>query len=255
MDDLGNRMKEYESVETSRIFSPDLPIYARIDGACFSSFTKVFVKPFDIDLFNCLKESAKHVMEETHASIAFIQSDEMSFGWNNQIYGGKVFKYTSKLSSMFTSSFWANALESNNKILENRVKTQLPSFDCRAFQVPNNIELMNEFYWRFLDAKKNAVSMAAHCLYSHKSLQHKNTQEKIALINEKKAWNSYPSEFRYGCFLKRETIERALTDLELSKIPEEHRPIGMIKRSQITEHSVNLQDMTFEEKMTFINAL
>ena len=31
-DDLGDRMKAYEAVETARTLDPALPIYARIDG-------------------------------------------------------------------------------------------------------------------------------------------------------------------------------------------------------------------------------
>jgi len=46
-DDFGNRMKDYETVETSRRFMPLLPIYARIDGRCFSDFTRGMERPFD----------------------------------------------------------------------------------------------------------------------------------------------------------------------------------------------------------------
>ena len=33
-------MKQYEMIETARLFIPMLPVYARIDGRSFSRFTK-----------------------------------------------------------------------------------------------------------------------------------------------------------------------------------------------------------------------
>ncbi len=46
-DDFGDRMKRYEAAETARCFMPLLPIYARIDGRCFSSFTQSMKRPYD----------------------------------------------------------------------------------------------------------------------------------------------------------------------------------------------------------------
>jgi tRNA(His) 5'-end guanylyltransferase len=46
-DDLGDCMKAYEAVETARTLDPALPIYARIDGRSFSTFTPSMRRPFD----------------------------------------------------------------------------------------------------------------------------------------------------------------------------------------------------------------
>jgi len=35
-DNLGDRMKMYEGIEHGHILMPHLPIYARLDGKCFS---------------------------------------------------------------------------------------------------------------------------------------------------------------------------------------------------------------------------
>src|SRR5262245_17342108 len=46
-DDLGDRLKAYELAETGRVLDPQLPIYARIDGRSFSTFTRSMRRPFD----------------------------------------------------------------------------------------------------------------------------------------------------------------------------------------------------------------
>ena len=50
LDDMGDRLKEYERAETGRKFIPMIPIYARIDGRSFSKFTKGMKRPFDEDM-------------------------------------------------------------------------------------------------------------------------------------------------------------------------------------------------------------
>jgi tRNA(His) guanylyltransferase len=44
-DSLGDRMKSYESRESDRRFLPMVPVYARIDGRGFSSFTRGMERP------------------------------------------------------------------------------------------------------------------------------------------------------------------------------------------------------------------
>ena len=39
-DDLGDRMKVYEGAEAMRRALPRLPVVVRVDGKCFSSWTR-----------------------------------------------------------------------------------------------------------------------------------------------------------------------------------------------------------------------
>ena len=55
-DNLGDRMKSYENVER-RYLTRRTPTLIRIDGKCFSSFTKGFKKPFDIVLMKTMWDS------------------------------------------------------------------------------------------------------------------------------------------------------------------------------------------------------
>jgi tRNA(His) 5'-end guanylyltransferase len=58
-------MKEYERRETDRAFLPTLPVYARIDGRCFSSITRGMARPFDADMIAAMVAATSHLVETT----------------------------------------------------------------------------------------------------------------------------------------------------------------------------------------------
>ena len=111
----------------------------------------------------------------------------------------------------------------------------LPIFDARAFVVPNLMEAYNEFLWRQQDATKNAISMAAQSMFSHKELQNKNGNEMQEMMWQAHGvnFNNYPAFFKRGTFARRVTKLKTLTEEELEKIPVEHRPTGPVERSSI----------------------
>ena len=77
-DDLGDRMKAYEAVETDRAFDPALPLVVRLDGRAFSTFTRGMEKPFDHTLSRIMREVTAHLVEKNHARIGYTQSDEIT---------------------------------------------------------------------------------------------------------------------------------------------------------------------------------
>ena len=108
IDNLGNRMKKYESnIQLDTTF----PIYARIDGKAFSKLTKNLSRPYCEDFHNCMIETTKYLVDETNAIIGYTQSDEISLGWynfdpNSQIwFNGKIQKTVSVLSGMASVKF------------------------------------------------------------------------------------------------------------------------------------------------------
>lgn len=60
--------------------------------------------------------------------------------------------------------------------------------------VPSKIEAVNAFIFRELDATKNAISMAAQSMFSHKELQHKNGKEMQEMMWQQRGvnFNDYP---------------------------------------------------------------
>lgn len=227
MDDLGDRMKAYEAAESERRLLPLCPIYARIDGRCFSSFTRGMDRPFDPVMTEAMIATASELVEQTHARIGYTQSDEISLVWladsykSEVFFGGKVQKMVSVLAALATAAFTRAILAGPyaDRVL------RLPHFDARVFSLPNKTEAANAVLWREMDATKNAVSMAARSVYSAKQLHGKKSAEMQEMLFAKGInFNDYPAFFKRGTFLRRVTRERELTGAEIAAIPEAHRP-------------------------------
>jgi len=69
-DDFGNRMKAYEAVETGRRLDVTMPIYARIDGRAFSSFTRGMDRPFDFRMLSAMVATASHLVGTALSSLS-----------------------------------------------------------------------------------------------------------------------------------------------------------------------------------------
>ncbi len=226
-DALGDRMKDFESRETSRRFLPYIPVYARIDGRGFSKFTRGTDKPFDAAISAAMVAATRHLVEKTHAKIGYVQSDEISLVWTTTepeeelFFKGKVQKMASVLAGMATAAFIKALLEGDRADWVSR----LPHFDARVIQLPNREEAANMILWREMDARKNAISMAAHAHFSHKSLHGLNGREKLDRLAEAGVdFDAYPVAFRRGVFLRREVRETVLPESVRLSIPEKSRP-------------------------------
>lgn len=64
-DSLGDMLKEEERQEAGRKADPYLPLVARIDGKCFSSFTRGLERPFDSRFVQLMVETTKHLVSES----------------------------------------------------------------------------------------------------------------------------------------------------------------------------------------------
>jgi tRNA(His) guanylyltransferase len=241
-DEMGDRLKAYEAVETERRLDPALPIYARIDGRSFSSLTRGMRRPYDQRMMNTMVDTTKLLVEGTHARIGYTQSDEISLAWlydapnSEPLFGGKVHKLTSVLASMATSCFIACLRLHFAPDPANRLADALPHFDARVFSLPTKMEAANTFLWRAMDARKNAVSQAARSVYSAKELHEKDQVAMRAMLQAKGIdFEGYPAGFKWGTFVRRSTFERPFTAEELVRIPEQHRPTSetLVTRSEV----------------------
>lgn len=190
-DDLGDRMKFYERQYTADVFLPMIPTVARLDGRSFHTFTKGLKRPYDEGMSQLMIETTKFLVEKTNANVGYTQSDEITLLWFNEDWGssiffeGKVHKMTSILSSM-TSVFFNKNLE---KYLPEK-KNEMPLFDCRVFQVPEQ-EAPNVFIWREQDASRNSIQMAARAYFSYSECVNKSCSELQDMLHEKGVTNSY----------------------------------------------------------------
>ena len=237
-DDFGDRMKGYEAAADLRL-DPVFPIYARIDGRAFSTFTRGMRRPFDPDMTAAMVATCAALIEKTHARIGYTQSDEISLVWLAEgvaepLFSGRIQKLSSVLAGLATAAFTAALMRSPLA----PYASKLPHFDCRVCGLPGRWEAANMLLWREMDASKNAVSMAAHAHFSHKALQGQCGAAMLEMLTDANIdFDAYPVSFRRGTFLRRETFERAFTSEELARIPPRYQPASgaLVTRSEVRQ--------------------
>lgn len=228
-DNFGDRMKVYERLETDKKFMKGLPIYIRLDGRGFSKFTKGLERPFCAAFTEAMQETTKSLVEAFNCKVGYTQSDEISLIIYNAdhnkevIFGGKIQKLVSALAAHATVVFYQQALRLFPTHTQS--KTNPPRFDCRAFQLPSEVEAANAVLWREQDATKNSVSMLAHHHFEHGDLQSKNTKEMIRLLEIVEVdWSACPTAFKRGTYFQKKEVVVYLTREELEAIPTRFRP-------------------------------
>lgn len=158
---LGDRIKSsYEDPYRVNL-SKRLPVILRLDGCHFHSYTRECKKPVDMDLIDCMNETAKYLCANIQGcQIAYVQSDEISLLLNNYKtfetqawFDNNLQKMVSvsaaMASAIFTAESWRiwgfNDYYNTNPIIKPAM------FDCRAFIVPKE-DVSNVFLWRQQDA-------------------------------------------------------------------------------------------------------
>ena len=234
-ESLGDRMKHYEGLEASRKLMPGLPIMVRLDGRSFHTFTRGMTRPYHLPMSQAMIETARFLVEDTHARFAYTQSDEISLGYwypdatSQMLFDGRIQKLTSILAALATAKF-------NQEVVRTMPEkaAMLPVFDARVFNLPSLEEMANCVLFRALDCAKNSITMAASAYYSHAQLFGVSGRDKHELLRAKGVnWADYPDYFKNGSLLRRETVLKELTGEELSRIPEGRRPAGPVPRSQV----------------------
>lgn len=226
-DDLGNRMKQYESKEDS-ILIQGLPIVIRLDGRAFHSFTHGLKRPFDDDFRSLMVETTRKLVEETNAVVGYTQSDEISLillPETQQYFGGRVNKINSLLGAF--ASVWFNHFYQENWFKFPNVPGNVlrkAYFDCRCFNVPTLNEAANHMLWREIDATKNSISAAAQAYFSPTQLDKLNSKQKQELLFQEKQinWNDYPTMHKKGVYLSRQRVKHKFSLEEIEKLPPMH---------------------------------
>ncbi len=229
--ELGDRMKLYEDSEAARRLMPLLPAMARLDGRSFSRFTRNTKKPFSRPFLELMDEVTRFLVEETAANVGYTQSDEISLVWYSSVeksqifFGGRIQKMCSSLAAMASAKL--------NSLRDTRPEfgafsglnwRQLPTFDCRVWNVPNLTEASNTLVWRQLDAARNSVSMLARSRFSHKQCHNKTTAELQEMLHSRfdENWNDLPFRQKRGVFVRKVKTERRFTAEELESLPPKH---------------------------------
>jgi tRNA(His) guanylyltransferase len=236
---LGDRMKLYEQPSIARQAFKGQPLIARLDGKSFHTFTKGLKRPFDERLTMMMVNTMRALVDRFGCRIGYTQSDEITLAWyetpdstTDYPYNGRFQKLDSLLAAFATAHFNLHL----PTFLPEKAH-MLPTFDCRSFVVPTLQEAYHAFLWRQQDATKNAISMAAQSLFSHKRLQGLHGPQMQELMWKEKGvnFNEYPPAFKRGTFARRTKEARVLTAEQLAEIPEKYRPTGPVIRSFVDQ--------------------
>ena len=227
-DDLGNRMKEYES--RNRYFlQKRIPVVIRLDMRAGHTYTRGFGRPFDDIFIAAMQNTAKYLCENIqNVKLSYQQSDEITLvlvdydKLNTEcFFEYRVDKLCSIVASMATMAF-NKAIEDATDLAFNKEFYELglgstPSedeedeynktlealeekydkyyskagkamFDARCFNIPKE-EVTNVIYWRQLDATRNSIQMVGQANFSHKELHGKSCNQIQDMLMEQKNVN------------------------------------------------------------------
>lgn len=217
-DSLGNRIKKYE--DAYRIYLTEkLPIICRIDGKNFHQYTANLEKPVDINLVNCMNETAKFLCQNIQGcQMAFIQSDEISLLINNKEINTQPW-FDNNLQKMVSISAAMASVKFTSLSDTIFGKIKPATFDSRVFILPEK-EVINYMIWRQTDTVRNSIQSLARSLYSHKELYNKDNSALQELCFQKGVnWNDCPiSQKRGRCIVKIQTCKEGLNPKTGEKI-------------------------------------
>jgi tRNA(His) guanylyltransferase len=221
---LGDRMKLYENMTADKRVMPLTPVMARLDGRSFHTFCRGLTKPFDEAFHRVMAETARFLVEETNALIAYTQSDEITLVWYSEdiksqvFFDGRIQKMVSVLAGLATAKF--------NRLVPIYLPDKanmLPVFDCRVWTVPTLGEATNAFIWRGQDATRNSIQAAGQAHFSHTQLQGKNQSDIQEMLHaEGINWNDYPAWAKRGTWVQKTRVVRTFTTDEMEKLPPKH---------------------------------
>jgi tRNA(His) guanylyltransferase len=199
VDSLGDRIKRYEAASNPLMLTKT-PIFIRVDGKAFHTWTKYFDHPFDQGLIDAMVQATIEVSQEMMGfKLAYVQSDEATFcltdldthqtqAW----FGGELNKLVSVTASMFTAYF-------NSRITNGSGVPAL--FDARAFNVPL-ADAPNAFIWRQKDWERNSLQMLARSQFTHRALDGKKHADIHEMLHERGInWANLSKQLKNGTFV------------------------------------------------------
>ena len=197
--DLAKRIKENYEDRTRYYLPRRTYTLLRLDGVHWHSYVHGLVEPFDRGLMEDMDAAVIAMLPEIQGAVfAYLQSDECSilltdFATPNTSawFDGNLQKITSVAASIMTAEFnrkrlirdvYGADLSGIKNVLS---LLDLATFDCRAFTIPDRIEVMNALRWRQQDCIRNSVSMVAQSHFSSKELHGKSQSDMHEMLHQK----------------------------------------------------------------------
>merc|ERR1719197_1438149 len=115
LHEIASKMKEYERNDDFETDANGMLVLARLDGHCFSTFTKGLARPFDRRLAAAMRRTSSDLLAEYHATTAYSHSDEITLIFMPNLdeegkprdwpFGGRVHKLNSLLAATASVRF------------------------------------------------------------------------------------------------------------------------------------------------------
>lgn len=208
------------------------PVLIMIDGRAFSRLVKKkYDLPFDSDFMGTMDTVAAGCCKEIQGcKFAYVQSDEISFyvdarpteeSTPSLYFDGRLCKIhsivASTASGIFNRETLVKDLENGKISVSDIPERKLAQFDCKAWNVPEDYEVLNWFLLRQTDCIRNSKQQAAQTYLPHKRLMGLHTDEQTALLLFEKgiSWDSYADGEKFGRFIWKEEVEMSTPDGEL----------------------------------------
>lgn len=200
-DSLGDRMKDQYEDRTRYMLPRRTFTVLRADGKAFHTFTRRCEKPYDTRFVEAMDAAALALCREAQgACFGYVQSDEISVvltdfatitteAW----FDGNLQKIVSVAASVVTAAF-------NYQYSDGCSDRSSAHFDCRAFTIPDPVEVENYLIWRQQDAVRNSIQGLAQSKFSQKQLHGVSTSQAQEMLFQQHGinWNDTPTEQKRG---------------------------------------------------------
>lgn len=219
---LGDEMKLAEAATCDKAVDMSCPVVVRLDGHCFSTFTRGFDRPYDARIHRAMVGTASDLLERFQAATAYTESDEISLVFAPATpeapsvlpFNGRVQKVVSVFAGYASARFnwhllrepFDDALPAQ-AVLRARVEQSGAHFDARVFSLSSLERLCAYLRWRAqLDCRRNSISMLAQAHFAHDELHGVDANTCLQMLRERKGveWEDTPAFFRYGTYVKKE---------------------------------------------------
>lgn len=207
MDTIQEKIKNWEAVLNHAV-NVEQPVVCRIDGHRFSRFSKVFNRPFDIRLHQCMVNTSNDLMQYfPHCKVAYTQSDEISlFFLSLTEFNGRVQKLVSLTASYASVRFDYHFSQIAPDL--HSLHGGKAHFDSRVFNVLDVKSLYQVFEWRTMDAQRNAKLLFGHQHLKRNVLHKMSTYKIVTKLNEMGIdyYQQVPLWAQMGTMLYREKV-------------------------------------------------
>jgi tRNA(His) 5'-end guanylyltransferase len=228
IDQLGNKFKELEK-QFVHLLDPRKYTILRVDGHCFSTFTRPFKKPWDTDLSDAMFHACHEWMKEFGGVCIYTQSDEATMviskipeeSKSELPFSGRAEKIATLSASLFAVHF-------GEYLRSIGVDVKKPAtFDARVFQVETDDDVYEVIRWRQLDGFRNGVSALARSIYSSKELHGVSVAQMLQMIDTDTLSKYKNNHLIHGTFVKKILVNKDLPDgTKITRTEIIHNAIG-----------------------------